>query len=124
MDILELHGNMLDWLEETLYNNQHTDSIIVLTHHAPSPMMLSKNNYGNNENNGNNNNYNYNCGDNYENYYASDCHSLFKKPIKCWISGHTHSCVQISINDIKSVSNCLGYIGEKTNVDVNKYLII
>jgi predicted phosphohydrolase len=99
-DILQLHEEMKEWLDQTI-NTPVIQKMIVLTHHAPSAKML-KLGVANN------------C-------YASECDDLFKPPVVCWISGHTHECISVEINGIPSMSNCFGYPGQKTGVDLNKY---
>ena len=92
MDVLQIHGNMLDWLEETI-NKHNSKNIIVLTHHAPSFKMTTD--------------------DKYSKYYATDCEYLCTPPVRCWISGHTHKSIEILINTTTCASNCLGYPNEK-----------
>lgn len=104
-DILKLHTTMKKWLATTI-DDSTAPQIIVLTHHAPSSLMLGENSKQ------------------FERYYSSSCEHLFKPPVIAWISGHTHECVDVRINGIQSVSNCFGYPGQKTNVDVKKYIAI
>lgn len=107
-DVLQIHGEMKDYLEEIILHSTKSNienqikQIIVLTHHAPSFEMTLKNHKAP--------------------YYASDCEHLFVPPVKYWISGHTHECKDLQINDIPSLSNCVGYVSEKTNYDINKFV--
>jgi hypothetical protein len=71
--------------------------VIVLTHHAPSLIMNGK----------------Y-YGSKISSAFATDLNYLFKPPIVVWISAHAHSNVDTKINNIRSVSNCMGYKGEDT----------
>ena len=109
-DIVMLHNTMKKWVKCQIDkydpNNQENkyDNIIVLTHHAPSFLMLNKKN-------------------DYSNCYASDCDDLFKNPVIYWISGHTHFCKSIVINDIQSLSNCMGYPGQNVeNFNSNNFI--
>jgi predicted phosphodiesterase len=112
MDILQLHGEMKDYLEKKILDasndlndfskQSNTKQIIVLTHHAPSFLMTRE--------------------DSKSIYYASNCESLFVPPVKCWISGHTHECKDLNINGINCVSNCMGYKTETTNFDINRFI--
>jgi predicted phosphohydrolase len=142
MDVLEMHGEMLTYLEEVINGNysnivqysmldapfelEKITQLIVLTHHAPSfqmlkepppsapvlrdsddssegwddppvPIDLSK------------------C-------YATNLEQLFKPPVVCWISGHTHECKHVIINNIPSLSNCFGYPGQVTEFVLKKYI--
>ena len=105
-NILSIHKTMKEWLKTQLNKQSDKyDHIIVMTHHAPSFSMLVEN-------------------DETLSYcYASDCDELFKPPMSYWISGHTHICQNIAINDIPSISNCMGYPDEKVEgYDNNKYI--
>lgn len=116
-DILQLHGEMTDWLEIVV--KIPVNKIIVLTHHAPSAVMLG------NRGGGASSEMmpSINDGINTSNYYASNCEYLFIKPVVCWISCHTHHCISSSINGIPCLSNCWGYPDQKTNVDSKKYFV-
>lgn len=93
MDILQLHGDMLEWLEETIAQTSKDKKVIVLTHHAPSFEMTDN--------------------DNYKNYYATDCEYLCDNQVIVWLSGHTHKSKDIKIKNTICASNCLGYPNEK-----------
>lgn len=101
-DILQLHGEMKDYLEEIILSSESNKQIIVLTHHAPSFEMTRQNDKAA--------------------YYASDCEYLFVPPVKYWISGHTHECKDLRINGISCLSNCVGYVSETTNFDINRFV--
>ena len=102
MDILQLYGEMKTYLEEQI-KNESNKQIIVLTHHAPSFQMTRQ--------------------DTRSIYYASNCEDLFvSNKLKYWISGHTHECKTIEINNVTCLSNCVGYKTEKTGFDINKFV--
>jgi predicted phosphohydrolase len=71
--------------------------VIVLTHYAPSLIMNGKY-YGNK----------------ISSAFSTDLEYLFKPPITVWISAHIHSNIDTKINNIRSVSNCMGYKDEDT----------
>ena len=104
MDIVQLHGEMVEWLEQTIEENKHK-KIIILTHHAPSFKMTTE--------------------DKYSIYYASDCEYLCQQHVIVWLSGHTHKSRQIQIKTTICCSNCLGYPNEKeTLYNVNKHIVL
>jgi hypothetical protein len=140
MDVLEMHGKMLTYLEEmvngdysnmttfamkdTGFNTDTIEQLIMLTHHAPSFKMLKEKPtvptppiYDSEDSD-----------DwdrpipsiNIDNCYATDCEYLFKKPVVCWISGHTHECKDEKINDIPCLSNCFGYPHQQTEFILKK----
>ncbi len=122
MDILQLHGEMLTYIEEMVDLNfenvplfagkadeiKKIKKIVVLTHHAPSKQMLGKREDGLGM---------------YGKYYATSLEYLFRPPVVCWISGHTHECLDKSINGVPCLSNCYGYPGQKTGVNKQKYIV-
>lgn len=113
-DILELHGDMTDWLELVV---TLPTKMIILTHHAPSEVML-----GNRGGSASSEIMpSKNDGVDFSMYYAAKCDYLFVKPVICWISGHTHYCFSKEINGIPCLSNCWGYSNQKTGVDPTKY---
>jgi predicted phosphohydrolase len=71
--------------------------VIVLTHYAPSLIMNGK--YYDSK---------------ISSAFATDLNYLFKPPIVAWISAHVHSNIDTKINNIRSVSNCMGYNNEDT----------
>lgn len=92
MDVLQQHGLDYEWLENQIKGTV-SRKLIVMTHHAPSMKMLR---------------------DEPHVGYGTDCEILFRDPVYCWISGHTHECKDIEINGIRSLSNCFGYPSQKT----------
>ena len=105
-DVINLHFKMKEWLEIQINktNPNKYDDIIVLTHHAPTFKMLHKT-------------------DMYSDCYGSDCESLIKKPIKFWISGHTHDSMKCTINETICLSNCMGYRDQKV-CDFNSHAYV
>lgn len=108
MNILQLHGEMLEWIEETIAQHkiEGKKEIVVLTHHAPSFRMTENDEM-------------------VKNYYATDCEYLFEVPVFAWISGHTHKSLELQIKNTICASNCLGYPNEKgTLFNKDKYIKI
>ena len=103
-DVIEFHNRMKEWLQNEISQSESNDyDIIVLTHHAPSFSML-------------------NISDNLSYCYGSSCEELMIPQISFWISGHTHTCKSVKIDDTVCLSNCMGYPGEKVNsYDANRY---
>lgn len=107
MDIYALHHEMKFWIGKTLKEIAlKNKKAIVLTHHAPSFKMLDGLKHD----------------ERFAYGYASDCTKYFQHPLIAWISGHTHECKEIQINNIPSISNCLGYTGQKTGCNFQKYI--
>lgn len=115
-DVIQMYGIMSTYLEEMVamdftnldsaLDKEKIQKIIILTHHAPSYKMIQQK---------------YPT-DSTFNAYASDMEYLFKPPVVCWISGHTHECNTIDINGIPCLSNCFGYPGQKTGVQLDRFI--
>lgn len=118
LDISVLHGDMLTYIEESIETCE-AKKIIILTHHAPSFKMTSKNPSFSTDLSSNDASSTEPV--TYSKYYATNLEYLFKSPVICWISGHTHNCIDEKINDIPCLSNCYGYPGQKTGVNIQKY---
>jgi hypothetical protein len=103
MDVLEIHQRHEEWLKNVIESTEDK-KIIVLTHHAPSRRMVHTERRNNNA-------------------YASDCDALFKSPVVCWLSGHTHCSMNIEINGIPCGSNCYGYPHERDTGYVKNFHI-
>lgn len=110
-----INGMTIDY-----YNNLHNISIkfikeqlelniplIVVTHHLPSSRLIEPK-----------------YDSLYNQFFASNCDFLIKKPIKCWIYGHTHTRNEYYINDIILCCNPIGYLNENKSISYNKYLDI
>jgi predicted MPP superfamily phosphohydrolase len=114
-DVAHLHHDMRQWLKGVIATVPEGEKLVILTHHAPSVQMLRP------------------FPDNLSMEatvreeltrpsYASNCDDLFRPPVVAWISGHTHRCVRVDINDIPSLSNCWGYADEETGVNLNTFI--
>lgn len=99
--ILEKHNESVSFIKGVV-ENIVDKPILIITHHLPSKtFILPKYKHYNNTG------------------FASDCDSLFKKPISHWIFGHTHTKIENEINGIKFICNPLGYINENKDYDYN-----
>jgi len=92
----ELHQDHLSWLHSELNNVTPDESVIIITHHAPSYQMIQAKYQNDKLNKG----------------FVTNLEYMFKPPIIAWFSGHTHNSVTVTINNIECSSNCLGYPGE------------
>jgi DNA repair exonuclease SbcCD nuclease subunit len=86
--------------------------IVVLTHHLPSIKCTP-------------------FDDKFTIAYASNLEYLLKMPIILWACGHTHSSINMDLNDVKIVSNQMGYPHENGetgykeifNIDIQELLL-
>ena len=99
---IELHNQTKEWLKREI---DHEGDVIVLTHHPATFGMLP-------------------MLDMYSPCYGSNCEDLIKKPVKYWISGHTHACLTHVVDDVTCLSNCMGYPGrESPDFNTSNYVI-
>ena len=91
------HKSHIEWLKKVL---KKYENVVVITHYAPSFLMIPQRykNYSNN------------------NLFASDLDYLIKEPVKMWLHGHTHGTILNTINDIVCASNCVGYKYNETTL--------
>ena len=100
---IEYHKRDLSYIEEQLeILEKENRQVIILTHYAPSHKMQGI--YENSK---------------IKSAFATNLEYLFKPPVIAWGSGHLHSNVDTTINNIRSVSNCMGYPKEETNYKEN-----
>lgn len=93
------HWRDVDWIQNTLdelRKNSPGKKAIVLTHHAPHKLMSGEY-YGNN----------------LSSAFATDLTKLFQSPVIAFANGHVHSNCDINVNNIRCVSNAMGYPGEQ-----------
>jgi hypothetical protein len=92
------HTRDVQWLNRELKQVAHEGRrALVVTHHAPLPEMSGR--FGNGR---------------FNSAFVSNLRHLFRSPIVAFASGHVHSNCDIVHNGIRSVSNALGYPGEKS----------
>lgn len=97
-DSLGMHRRALDFLDDEI-SQAAVDGrkVVVLSHHAPDMRMNGK-------------------------YLGSGCNSAFatnltylmRNPVEVWINGHTHENLELYVNNVKCIANCLGYDDENT----------
>lgn len=93
-----LHFEEKDWLNSQIeLAKNRGEEVLVLTHYLPSFKLIAEK-YKDNPLNI--------C-------FASDCESLLRHPVKAWVCGHSHTGVQMQINDVECFMNPYGYPGEK-----------
>lgn len=108
IDRVEITNNFFNrnvkWLEKEINEAQENNKkIIVLTHHAP---LIEKTSAPE-----------YEIPDRELNYaFSSDLSYLIKEPIEVWIFGHTHWTCEFTYNNVKVVSNGIGYMNERNYV--------
>lgn len=94
---LALHRECVEFIERTIASATDTDTLVVLSHHAPHPVMCGKY-QGNALSSG----------------FASDLTRLLRTPVRAWLSGHTHQSLTVDIGSVRLMSNCYGYDSERT----------
>ncbi len=95
-----------DILKKSVIDNK---KVIMITHHLPSFKLID---------------IKYAKYKEYNQCFASNCEDFIVKPIICWIFGHTHSPVNMLINNIPCIANPIGYPGENLNINFNKTIEI
>jgi predicted phosphodiesterase len=104
----KLHSLSVSFIEEQLeLCKREAKQAVIITHYAGHLGMLGK--YSGHMNNS---------------AYATDLSRLYQPPVVAWISGHTHENVNITVNGIKSVSNCYGQGIEQVNFDSTANLTV
>ena len=97
-----LHFKCVESLNEMIGTS--TLPCIVITHHMPLNELIDQKYQG--------------LG--YNQWFASDQSDLLKhKNIPLWIYGHTHTCSDRVINNVRFVCNPIGYSGENLTYDLN-----
>ncbi len=92
------HRRDVTWLDQAItVCHERGRKAIVLTHHGPLHAMSGE--YLNSP---------------LSSGFTTDLFDLFREPVVAFASGHVHSNVDITRNDIRSVSNALGYPKEET----------
>lgn len=93
---LELYRGNCWWLDDEIHKHQD-DKLVVVTHHLPSYDLIHPI---------------------YQQYsymnqgFASHADHLIRPPVKTWVFGHSHACVDKVINNVRCVSNTRGYTYE------------
>ncbi len=106
-DTTALHNESVEFIKgELAAATQLGQEVVMLTHHLPTFQNIHKKYEGNRINYG----------------YATDLEYLINAPIRAWIHGHTHQCMESVINGVPVVSNPLGYPGENTQYRPDKFI--
>ncbi len=106
----DLHKRDRDYLKNIIEESKtENKKIIMITHHLPSFKL---------------NHPKYAKYHNYNQCFSSNSDDLIIEPIKCWIFGHTHTQMDVKINDIQCVANPIGYPGENKDIDFHKIIEI
>lgn len=100
VDVAEWHARDYAWLDrEIAIAAEEEVPAVILTHHLPSFDLIATK---------------YKGAGLINRAFASDCHSLIRRPVQAWISGHTHTAAtRIWPQGIQGLVNPLGYPGEK-----------
>jgi len=93
----QMHTKTVQWIQDKIKNTNK--SVIVLTHHLPSPLMVDDK---------------FKVGRylKYGNRFSSDLEDIIKPPIKYWLCGHSHSIIEKNINGVQCCINAYGYPNE------------
>lgn len=105
----ELHKKSVEWIRKIIINNNTNKKIIMITHFPPINENVSHPKYKNEPG---------------KDYFSNNFESLNipLTNVKLWISGHTHFSYDIMKNNVRFLSNQLGYVDEIQNdsgVDVD-----
>ncbi len=97
-DSLSLHRRSVDFLDDEISLAAiEGRKVVVLSHHAPDMRMNGKF-----------------LGNALNSAFATNLHFLLRNPVEVWINGHTHQNLELIVNHVKCVANCLGYDEENT----------
>jgi hypothetical protein len=98
-DVTESHARDRAWLDrEIAIAAEEEQPVVVLTHHLPSFDLIAAK---------------YKGAGLLNHAFASDCHSLIRRPVRAWIAGHTHTAAtRIWPPGIQGLVNPMGYPGE------------
>lgn len=93
--VTDMHNTNREWLKKVFAD--YPNKKIVMTHHLPSPKLIAKK---------------FRIYDNVNCCYASNDEDLFNDKIILWCFGHTHVCINNTIDNIPFKSNPVGYLDE------------
>lgn len=104
------HERDVKWIQDTLDELRTTHpekKAVVLTHHAPHKSMDGEY-YGNRMSSA----------------FTTDLTNLFRDPVIAFANGHVHSNCDLLVNNIRCVSNAMGYPGEQKRAKYNKNVTV
>jgi predicted phosphohydrolase len=84
-EINHLHQEHKKFIIDNTTNSKNP--IIILTHHIPSSKLIIDE-------------YKNPPFDKYAELYSTDLEYIIKKPITAWLCGHSHSCINVNINNV------------------------
>jgi predicted phosphodiesterase len=106
-DVCAMHQVNVSWLTSELDKYKGTNKkIIVVSHHLPSDVFV----------------HDMYKGDRILSGFMTNLDHLIGPNIKCWIAGHTHKCINETLNGVQCIVNPCGYPGE--NPEFKNDLII
>ncbi len=109
-ELNEMHENNKIYINGAIEEaNNLNKKVIMITHHLPSYKL---------------NHPKYARYYRYHQCFSSHSDNLIRDPVKLWIFGHTHSNIEMNINNIPCVCNPLGYPDENNDIDLNKIIEI
>lgn len=104
-----LHKIAVCALTETInYCTLNKLPLVIMTHHLPSYSCIHND---------------FMKYDDISSAFASDLDNLIKVPISLWMHGHSHRYMDFKINDVRVISNPLGYQNEDTKGYMNDLVI-
>ena len=105
-----LHKKSIESLNIFLNNEDYSElKRIVITHHAPLVTGTSNPKYSGKVTN---------C------VFSTDLSNMVRVPINLWIFGHTHYSADFTHNNVRIMSNAVGYLGEDTGFITDKIIEI
>jgi predicted MPP superfamily phosphohydrolase len=106
----EMHKEHKEYLKNAIEQGKNENKkIIVITHHLPSFLL---------------NHPKYAKYYNFHQCFSSHCDDLINEPVKAWFFGHTHTQIDMKINNIPCIANPIGYPGENKDIDFHKIIEI
>ena len=84
---IQKHNSEVEWITN-LINNTSNKQIIMATHFAPSPQLIEKK-------------YCERYTDYERSWFCTNLEHLIKPPIIGWFCGHSHSVLEVDINNVK-----------------------
>ena len=91
-DMAQWHREERAWLNHAIAESR--EPVVVITHFLPSPESIHVR-YRDNLLNA---------------YFATDCRSLIRDPVRLWVHGHTHHACDYTSNGVRVVCNPRGYV--------------
>jgi predicted phosphohydrolase len=106
----QMHYDNREYIKSIIDDSRaENKKIIMITHYLPSHKL---------------NHPKYADRSKYFQCFASHSDDLIKKPIVCWIFGHTHMGMEKYINGVFCAANPIGYPGENMRLSFDKCVLI